>query len=54
MWISTALAHATSGADGTSGGGMALLFLLGVGAAVLLLLRAKKKWMTSKIVIDEE
>lgn len=54
MWISPALAHVTSGAHGTSGGGMALLFLLGVGAMVLLLLRAKRKWLARNSVPNEE
>ena len=54
MWISPALAHATSGSDGTSGGGMALLFLIGVGITVLLLLRAKKKWLARNSVPNEE
>ena len=54
MWVSPALAHATSGSDGTSGGGMALLFLIGVGVTVLLLLHAKKKWLAHNSMPNEE
>jgi hypothetical protein len=53
MWITPALAHATTGADGTSGGGIMLLFLLGIGATILLLMHAKNRWRAGRSTRSE-
>ena len=43
MLISQALAYSSSGAHGTSGGGLALLCLLGAGGVILLLMKIRKE-----------